>query len=127
MTAIYDRLKRMLHAFVSSREAPVPVIAIETRRYSAVVRRILEQYNRNVEISVDGHRYQDADIPELLNSWCTNRSLKKTIDFSLTRRDTPLFGFHDYPFGFFWAAESERSFVQQLAEEELLRIVHPTS
>ncbi|MCH7797112.1 MAG: hypothetical protein IID28_01540 [Planctomycetes bacterium] len=126
MIAIYDRLKHILRAFRLRREPAIPMFAIETRRYSTVVRRILDRYNKDVQISIDGRHYKESDIPDLLKSWCTNRNLKKTIDFSLSCNDTPLFGFHDYPFGCFWVAETERLFVEQLADEKLLRIAHVT-
>jgi hypothetical protein len=96
------------------------IIFIKTRRYSTLINRIFEEYKENVEIYVERHRYTEKDIPELVNWWCTNRIIKRTIDFTLKRDGVELFGFHDTP-DQFWAAMSEQPFVEGLAKEKIVR------
>ena len=101
------------------------LIWIHTRRYSTLIKRIFEEYHENVEIYIEGYRYTDNDVPKLLKDWCTNRIIKRTLDFSLKRNHVELFGFHDTP-DEFWAASSERPFVERLANEKIVRFrVYP--
>ena len=95
-------------------------ISIETRRYSTLIKRIFEEYNKNVVINIDGARYDENDIPKLLNEWCTNNRIKSTLDFSLYKNGVLLFGFHDDP-GDFYAAMSELEFIERLASEKIIR------
>lgn len=94
-------------------------IEIKTRRYSTLARRILNEYD-NIIVNMDGAIYTDEDIANL-KQICTNKRLKATLDFLVTREDKTLFGFHDYPSGFFWANISELEFIVQLARENILR------
>ncbi|MBL7214410.1 MAG: hypothetical protein ISS71_01895 [Phycisphaerae bacterium] len=93
-------------------------IEIRTRRYSTFVHRILDEYT-NILINIDGAIYHDKDIP-YLKEFFANRQLKATLDFLVTREDKALFGFHDYPSGFFWANISEIEFIKKLAEEKII-------
>ncbi len=45
-------------------------------------------------------------IDDLLHDRCTNRTIRNTINFEVSRRDVPIFGFHDHP-DKLWAAASE--------------------
>jgi hypothetical protein len=118
----------MLEKIIQFRRTPKEVaelaraehIWIQTRRYSRLIRSIFEEYNENVEIEIDGIRHGPADIPRLLDEWCTNRNIAKTLNFSLQRNAKPLFGFHDDPC-YFLGALSERSFVERLASEKIVR------
>lgn len=84
------------------------------------LKRIFEKYHENVEIYIDGQVYNENDIPKLLKDWCTNRNIKRTRDFHLKKNGAELFGFHDSPSEFF-ADVSERSFVEHLANEKIVR------
>jgi hypothetical protein len=95
-------------------------IWIKTRRHSEFLKRIFAEYNKNVEIEIDGQHYTEKDIPHLLNEWCTNHSIRGTIDFSLKRDGIILFGFHDTPDDF-WAAMSERPFIEKAASKKIIR------
>jgi hypothetical protein len=95
-------------------------ISIETTRYSTLMKRIFEEYNENIEIHIDGSRYTEKDIPKLLEWWCNNKTIKATVDFTLSRDGVRIFSFHDSPDDF-WAAISERLFVEQLAKEKIIR------
>ena len=95
-------------------------ISISTRRYSTLLERILEEYNENVEITIDGIKYTDEHIPKLLEWWCKNKIIKVTLDFTLKQDGIVLFGFHDRP-DEFYAALSERTFVERLAKENIIR------
>jgi hypothetical protein len=96
------------------------IIWIKTHKYSTLLRRIFEEYKKNAEIYIEGHRYSEYDIPQLLDNWCTNRIITRTINFSLKKDGMELFGFHDTP-DEFWAAMSERPFVERLASERIIR------
>ncbi|MHC4396839.1 MAG: hypothetical protein ACYS1A_14410 [Planctomycetota bacterium] len=96
------------------------LIFIKTRRYSTLLKRIFEEYNENIEIYYESYRYTEKDIPEILKDWCSNSILKKTIDFKLIQNGKELFGFHDTPDNF-WAAISERPFIERLAKEKVIR------
>jgi len=95
-------------------------LSINTRRYSKLLQCIFEEYNENVKIEIDGRQYTDNEIPELLREWCTNRNIRKTLNFSLERDGVVLFGFHDHPCEFF-VALSERPFVERLADRKIIR------
>ena len=95
-------------------------LSINTRRYSKLLQCIFEEYNENVKIEIDGRQYTDNEIPELLKEWCTNRNIRKTLNFSLERDGVVLFGFHDHPCEFF-VALSERPFVERLADQKIIR------
>lgn len=96
------------------------LISIRTRRYSTLLKRIFEEYNKNVEIIIDGIRYTDKDIPELLEWWCKNVIIKRTLNFTFNQNGVELFGFHDTP-DEFYSAISERTFVERLAKEKIIR------
>jgi hypothetical protein len=95
-------------------------IAMRTRRYSKLLKCIFAAYDEDVEVEIDGRQYNQDDIAGLLRDWCTNRNIINTVNFSLQRNGIALFGFHDHPSQFV-AALSERSFVQQLADEKIVR------
>lgn len=96
------------------------VIAISTRRYSCLMKRILSEYGINAEIYIDGLCYKEEDISELMNKFCTNEKLKNTNDFTLIKDGTELFGFHDHPSDF-WCNISELEFIKSLAKEKIVR------
>jgi hypothetical protein len=96
------------------------LISIRTRRYSTLLKRIFEEYNKNVEIIIDGIKYTDKDIPELLEWWCKNVIIKRTSDFIFTQDRVILFVFHDTP-DEFYADISERAFIERLAREKIIR------
>jgi hypothetical protein len=96
------------------------LIKIETTRYSEVFRRILAEYASDIQIRIDGTRYQPADIPHLLKEWCTNAAISRTRDFQLLRDGTELFSFHDHPSELF-ANVSEQPFVDRLRAEHIVR------
>lgn len=96
------------------------LISISTHRYSTFLKRIFEEYSENVEIYIDGIRYTEKDIPELLKRWCINKIIKRTLHFTFKQDEVELFGFHDTPDDF-WAAISERTFVERLAKEKIIR------
>ena len=62
----------------------------------------------------------DEHIPKLLEWWCKNKIIKVTLDFTLKQDGIVLFGFHDRP-DEFYAALSERTFVERLAKENIIR------
>lgn len=95
-------------------------ISIKTTIYSTLIKRIFEEYNEHIEIYIEGSRYSEKDIPKLLEWWCTNKTIKTTLDFTLKRDGVGIFGFHDTPDDF-WAAISELSFVEQLAREKIIQ------
>lgn len=101
-------------------EMPDRIVSLVTRRYSVLIRRILERYGTNATILIDGREYQGGDVPKLLADWCTNRVIRWTVDFQVIRDGTAIFGFHDSPTDF-WAAESELPFIRTLAAEEITR------
>ena len=99
-------------------------ISVKTTRYSALFRRILQGYGAGAEIRIDRSTYTEADVPELLDSWCTNRRIGETHNFWLKREGVTLFGFEAHPENLVIAA-SERAFVERLAAERVVRIVRP--
>jgi hypothetical protein len=96
------------------------LIAIETSRYSTVLRRILEAYVDGSEVRIDGSVFRGKEIRDLLANWCTNSRIKKTRNFLLSRDGRELFGFHDHP-SELWAASSELQFVEALRLDGLAR------
>lgn len=103
------------------------LISIRTRRYSTLLKRIFEEYNKNVEIIIDGIKYTDKGIPELLEWWYKNVIIKRTLHFSFKQNGVGLFGFHDTP-DEFYADISERTFVERLAKEKIIRCrIYPSA
>ncbi len=111
-------------AIVSKKEPRV--VGLRTRRYSALVSRILEEYGRGSAIILDNRCYEGPEVSNLSSDWCTNRMIRATREFRVLREGVALFGFHDSPEEF-WAAESERAFVERLVAEKLVRIDRPRS
>ena len=95
-------------------------IHIKTSRYSTLFKCIFEEYNKNVVIFIDSGQYTDKDLPKLINQWCVNRIIKRTLNFKLIKDGVELFFFHDTPNDLV-AAMSERPFVEDLAKEEIIR------
>jgi len=95
-------------------------ISIKTDKYSTLIKRIFLEYNDNIEINIDGSRYTEKDIPNLLEWWCYNKTIKETVDFTLKQNGVAIFGFHDTP-DEFWAAASERPFIEKLAKEKIIQ------
>jgi hypothetical protein len=96
------------------------VIWMKTHKYSEFLKRLFAEYNENVEIEIDGCIYTEKDLPHLVKEWCTNRIIRRTIDFALKMDGVMLFGFHDTP-DEFWAAMSERPFIEKLAAEKIIK------
>ena len=101
------------------------LIGIQTTRYSAVMKRILGAYGTDVEILIRYQRarpdtFRDADVPQLLENWCTNDRVKKTLQFNLKQNGVELFGFHDHPDNL-WADISVLPFVQDMATDKMIR------
>ena len=107
--------------FVITKRPHERMLSIKTTRYAALIKRIFLAYNDNVEIYIDGGRYTEKDIPNLLEWWCYNKTIKATLDFTLKQNGVAIFGFHDTP-DEFWAAMSERVFIEQLAKEKIVRL-----
>jgi hypothetical protein len=103
-----------------TRRVKPKLISIRTKRYSAVLRRLLQEYTRDTTAVIDSKRFASSDFPQLIASWCTNDRIRATHDFKLCRGRTELAGFHDTPDAL-WIVESELAFVQRLAAEKLLR------
>jgi len=100
------------------------IIAIETKRYSILVKRILENYNHDVVIKIDNTQFSGSYIPQLLSNWCTNRSLKSTNYFVLKYKGDDLFWFFDHPDNM-CAAMSVLLFIEKLADEEIVSNLSP--
>jgi len=96
------------------------IIAIETKRYSTLVKRILENYSHDVVIKIDNTQFSESDIPQLLSNWCTKKSLKSTNYFVLKYKGDGLFWFFDHPDNM-CAAISVLPFVKQLADEKIVK------
>ncbi len=96
------------------------IISIETTRFSELLKRILNLYNKNVQIRIDQKSFNEKDIEYLLNTWCTNKNIKSTVFFNLKQNDEELFGFFDHPYNF-WADVSMLPFIEELANEKIIR------
>jgi hypothetical protein len=97
------------------------LISMDTTRYSEIVRRIVERYGREIEIEIDAMRFAGDELSSFLETHCTNDRLTKTRNFVVRRGTNELFGFHDHPREF-WAVASEGAFLQELANERLVRL-----
>ena len=95
------------------------LISIETKRYSEFFRYLLEEYASTSRITIDGDTFDGNDCAQL-KDWCVNKRIKQTRNFKLTRDNMDLFGFHDSP-SELWAAITELSFVERMAEAKLIR------
>jgi hypothetical protein len=87
---------------------------IHTTRYSKVVTAFIDQYPQ-AEIRLDKRQPEGG-----LASWCTNRALRRAIDFSLRQGKIELLGFHDGPTNM-WAAFEALPLIEKLAAQKLLR------
>ena len=96
------------------------IIAVETRRYSTVVKRILENYIHDVVIKIDNTQFSESYIPHLLSNWCTNRALESTNFFVLEHKGVDLFWFFDHPDNM-CAAISVLPFIKKLADEKIVK------
>jgi hypothetical protein len=66
-------------------------IAIETAKYSAVIKAVLDLCSK-ATVLIDGSiesRHPDE--------WCTNRFLESTRDFMITQDGKEILSFHDHP------------------------------
>ena len=95
-------------------------ILIETKRYSTLIRRILEDYNHDVVVKIDNTQFSESYIPQLLSNWCTNRIIESTIYFALMHKGDSLFWFFDHPDNM-CAAISVLPFIKKLADEKIVR------
>ena len=95
-------------------------ISIETKRYSTLVKRILEEYSHDVVIKIDHTQFSESYIPQLLSNWCTNKSIKSTKYFVLKQQGEELFWFFDHPDNM-CAAVSVLPFIKRLADEKIVR------
>ena len=100
------------------------LISIHTKRYSAFLRRLLEEYSHDATAVIDRKRYAGSDFPQLITSWCTNACIRATRDFMVLRGRSEVAGFHDTP-DEMWIVASELPFVQRLAAEKLIRYEAP--
>ena len=94
------------------------LLTVKTTRYSEFFRRLFKEYSDDSFATIDGRNYRSADFPRLIGAWCTNAKIRATQDFRLKRGGKELFGFHDGPLDI-WAASSELTFLQQLADEKV--------
>jgi hypothetical protein len=102
-------------------KAPQKLIALETRRYSAMFRRMLVEYRVGATIRIDGRKFAgEKDVAKLLEDWCTNDRIKHTRNFVLERGGQLLFGFHDHP-SETWAKLTELPFAETSRKEGLAR------
>ena len=97
------------------------LLTVKTTRYSEFFRRLFEEYSNDSVATIDGRNYRSADFSSLMDAWCTNTKIKATQDFRLRKGGKELFGFHDGPLDI-WAASSELTFLQQLADEKLIHV-----
>jgi hypothetical protein len=96
------------------------LISLQTKRYSAVLRRLLEEYSSGTTAIIDRKRFSSSEFPQLIATWCTNARIRATRDFKLLRGRVELAGFHDTP-DEMWIVDTELAFVQRLAAEKLIR------
>jgi hypothetical protein len=104
---------------------PADVLGLDTTRHSAVLREILTTYGSTSEITIDAKTYGPADVPRLLDEWCTNRAIGSTQYFLMTSAGNPIFGW-DCSHRDLWANRTESAFVDDLQKKGLLRVGHPT-
>lgn len=95
-------------------------ISIETKRYSTLIKRILEEYCHDVVIKIDNTQFSESYIPQLLSNWCTKRSIESTNYFVLKHKGDDLFWFFDHPDNM-CAAVSVMPFIERLADEKIVR------
>jgi|GEM_PF-5370678 len=95
--------------------------SITTKQPSVVVRRFLQARSAKVHIRIDRKHYTEADIPWLLETWCTNKNIRSTIDFEIRQDERPVFGFHDN-INEAWADDSERDIVESLVRDKVVRM-----
>jgi len=100
------------------------LIWLRTKRYSAVLRRLLQEYSSEATAVIDRERFASSEFPQLIASWCTNARILSTRDFKLLRGHREVAGFHDTP-DEMWIADTELPFVQKLAAEKLIRYEAP--
>jgi hypothetical protein len=103
------------------RKDPQKLIALETRRYSAMFRRILMEYGERATIRIDGRTFSgESGVSELVENWCTNARIKQTRKFVLEREGRALFGFDEHPRET-WAVLTELAFAEALRKEGVAR------
>jgi hypothetical protein len=104
------------------------LIGIEITRHSTFIKRVLNEFNRDVliKISMEFYSlnsvkiYHEEDIPELLRYWCINKNLQRTTFFNLKQNEEELFGFWDSPVNM-WADISVLSFIERISAEKIIR------
>lgn len=94
------------------------MIAIHTTRYSAVVAAFVQRYPQATA------RLDQQIQTAALATWCTNRTLRSAIDFTLVHNKIELLGFHDGP-RHMWAAMEALALVEELAARKMLRFEAP--
>src|SRR5436190_20637632 len=101
------------------------LIGIRTKRYSEFFRRLLQEYS-DAALVIDGHRFSPSEIPQVIESWCTNSRIRSTREFELSRGGVAIAGFHDSP-DETWLIALELPFVERLASEKIVRYDTPVS
>lgn len=91
------------------------MIAIETSRYSEVIKAFIEKFP-SAEAKLDGERPTGEPA-----SWCTNARLKATIEFSLVDQGKEILGFRNGPWNM-TAADEALPLLQALAEMKILQL-----
>jgi hypothetical protein len=95
-------------------------IAISTTRHSEFFRRLLDRYASSCRLEIDCTPYGPSDVEQLKVTWCTNKKIRGTREFSLHDGQRFVASFHDSVDELF-IAEEERDWIHRLSEEHLLR------
>ena len=95
-------------------------ISIETAHFSKFFVRLFDRYSNSGVVEIDGNRFGPSDLNSLKESWCTNKKIRNTRDFSFYYGRRLVASFHD-GVEELWVAEEERDWIHALSEERLLR------
>ena len=87
------------------------------------MREILKEYGPGSVITIDTRSFGQADVPRLLDEWCTNQAIRATQHFQLSRDGALLFAW-GCSYDDLWANAQETAFVESLCAKGLLRIGH---
>ncbi|MFB3896560.1 MAG: hypothetical protein ACE14V_09690 [bacterium] len=95
-------------------------IWIISKKYSALFKGIIEHYRDNAYLVIDGKKYLSKEFDHVINTWCTKKYIKNTIDFKVIRSGKEILGFHDTP-DETWAELTEEPFVKELVDAGLCK------
>lgn len=91
------------------------LLSIDSENYVNLLRRVVSDYSKYDFIEINGEK---RPFEWILNYWCNEESINRTIDFAIFKNGRAVVGFHDSP-DEMWADVSEEHYFRSLENEKI--------